>query len=156
MTVALGMKAGAAGVLAVAALVTAGAVILGPGELRLPADHSSNYVQVVDDPEWLGYLPPDVEDPDFSLSGMNSQSGELGEVWRVDLVVPSTKESPSLCFGASAEAVEEQCPGSVILGQTDRDVDLPWVGQIGESSTDWLALLGPDAPEISDLAYLDE
>lgn len=135
--------------LAVAALAVVGgglAVALGPAELGLGSSKSDVYVQVEDDPSWLGYLPADTEDQ-FSVASLTESEVGGAVVRRVDLVEDGSDSVVSLCFAPTMELLEEACPTWQRLGKTTRDIDAPWVSQLGSNDLGLLRLL--NAPELS-------
>lgn len=86
---------------------------------------------------------------------MTYQTTENVTGHRVDVLDQKESAGVSLCFRKTARAARTICPGAHVLGRTQRHVALPWVAQVGDSSTaPWLQRLSTPAPTLGDLRYL--
>jgi hypothetical protein len=137
-------------VIAVTAVAAAvgGAWALGPGELGLGSTRSDNYQTVEKDPSWLGYLPAESGGADLEVGSLNKESTGGVSGRRIDLLEKKHARSVALCFAKSEAELRAICPGTRVLGQMNRDVEERWVGQLGTSAVDFLALLDLPAPTL--------
>lgn len=127
-----------------------GAWAFGPAELGLRADSSDNYKTVQHDPSWLKYLPSETAEADIEVTSLTKESLDGEQTRRVDLLEKGHRDSVSLCFATSKRNLRSGCPGARLLGETSRAVDEPWVGQLGSSQVDFLALLNKPAPTLDE------
>lgn len=141
-----------ASALGVVLATAAGAVVW----MSLPQDHSDNYRAVRDDPSWLGYLPVPRDGIEPKVTGFQPNDSAI-ESLRVDLLVEPAGDSVSLCFAATEEEAGQVCGRrAAVLGRTERDVELPWVSQLGETEVDLLDHLGAPVPLVDEVPSLAE
>lgn len=137
-------------------IAVASVVALGPAELGRGSEPSDNLRLVRADPTWLSYLPSTAGAPELALASLTRELVDGSATRRVDLLVVSRREPVSLCFADSRAHLVAACPGARVLGQISRDVDQPWIAQIGSSSVDFRSLLSGPVPTLANADYLDE
>lgn len=130
--------------------VACGVWALGPAELGLNSTPSDNYKTVQRDPSWLGYLPAETTKTSIEVTSLTKDSVDGDNTRRVDLLERDHHASVSLCFAKSEKALQASCPGARVLGKIGRPVEEPWVGQLGTSEVDFLALLNKQAPTLDE------
>lgn len=130
--------------------VVSAAWALGPAELGRDSTTSDNYKVVQHDPSWLQYLPSESSAADIEVGSLTKETIDGDTTRRVDLLEKGHRDSVSLCFASSEANVQAACPGARVLGKTNRQVDEPWVGQLGDSDVDFLALLDGPAPTLAE------
>lgn len=127
----------------------------GPAELGLESEPSDNYRTVQADTSWLGYFPSQSQSVETVIATFQETGTPEEPARRVDLLVRPGDDSVSLCFAESEEALEAVCTGARVLGRSPREIDAPWVGLLGSTEVDLLALLGEPIPVLDDVESLE-
>jgi len=142
------------GTIAASGAIAVAVTTFGPAELGLRSSESDTYLQLKRHPTWLQYLPSEPPDGRVSVATLNQNTVQGVPSRRIDLVVEGPHSGVSLCFAPSRQVLIQACPGSTVLGRSTRDIDQPWVSQMGATDLDMLALLNGAPPTLDEARSL--